>query len=340
MKCSVPWICLVLLTAVPTRAQTAVEYLGAIGQEFEKIAQDMMSYTSAVHHGKSARKIDKRRTELVTQVKSSEATVRRMKPFNGSTILRDSISAYFRISYHILTEDYEKILNLEEIAEQSYDAMEAYMLANELADEKRNASYRAATTEYRNFAKANDIRLIESESKLSQKLDVAAEVSKYDDKLYLLFFKSYKNETYLIDAMSRGDVAAMEQTRNALLTSATEDLEKVKPIAAFKGDNVLKQANQQVLLFYKSEAVDKAPQIIDFYLKKEEFEKMQKAMEAKRNKTNAEVTSYNKAVIDYNQRSTAVNKLNDELNRKRSTLLRSLNEARQAFLDKYTPKYK
>jgi hypothetical protein len=318
----------------------AINYLNGIGVEFQKIAHDMMSYTSAVNHGRSARRIEKRRAELVAQVKTSETTVRRMKPFNNNSTLRDSISNYFRMSHIILTQDYEKIMDLEEIAEQSYDDMEAFMMASERASQKVNASYLSAKTEYENFAKANGVRLIDGDSRLEEKLEAAGKVNDYSDKLFLLFFKSYKNEAYMLDAMSRGDVAAMEQTRNALVSSATEDLEKVKPMAAFKGDGSLKHANQQMLRFYLSEASEQMPQIIEFHLKKEEFEKMQKAMNANRNRSQADIDAFNNAVKDYNQRIGTANKVTDEMNKKRNALLKSLNEARSQFLDKYTPRYK
>jgi hypothetical protein len=314
-------------------------YLNSIGLEFQKIAQDMMSYTSAVNHGRSARKIEMRRTELITQVKASETTVRRMKPFNGNSTLRDSISSYFRMSHIVLTQDYAKIMDLEEIAEQSYDAMEAYMLANEKASQKVNASYLSAETEYENFAASNGIKLIQKETKLGEKLKIAGQVNDYSDRLFLLFFKSFKNESFLMEAMSREDVGAMEQTRNALLTSATDDLEKVKPLQAFKGDNALKTATQQMLNFYIAEASGKIPQVIEFYLKKEEFEKMDKAMKANRKPTQAEIDTFNKAVNEYNQRIVSMNKVNDELNKKRHSLHKALNSAREDFLHKYTPRH-
>src|SRR4051794_22203961 len=119
-----------LLITISSFAQTdAVAYLDVIGEQFQKINHEMMSYTAAVNHGKSARKVEKRRTELIQQVKQSETTVRKLKPFNGISTLRDSIAAYFKMSGMLLNRDYGKIVDLEEIAEQSYDAMEAYLLA-------------------------------------------------------------------------------------------------------------------------------------------------------------------------------------------------------------------
>jgi len=316
--------------------------MDVIGQQFQKISHDMMSYSSAANHGKSARKIDKSRTELLLQVRESEGTVRKMKPFNGTTTLRDSMAAYFKMTGQLLNQDYAKIVDMEEIAEQSYDAMEAYLLAKEKAEEKLDGAYKSATAQYEAFATANNIKLIKSESELSVKLEKTNRVSEYTNKAYLLFFKSYKNEAYLMDAMSRQDITALEQSRNALATSATEDLQKVPPLGSFEGDATLRNALQQILNFYKVEANDKIKLYSDFLIAKDNFERIKKSFDAlpasKRTKEN--VDTYNKAIADFNSKVNSSNAVNQELNKKRSSSLEVWNDAYENFLDKHTPKYK
>lgn len=323
------------------RAQTsdAGSYLDAIDVEFGAISKEMMSYISAVNHGKSARKVEKRRTELVLQTKESERKVRTLKPFEGETRLRDSVAAYFRMCNLIINRDYSKIVNMEEIAEQSYDAMEAYLLAKEKAGERISLAYDAAEKEYYAFAASQNIRIIENESKLSQKLKETGEVNDYHDKVYLLFFKSYKNEAYMLEAMNKGNVGAIEQTRNALLTSAKEDLEKLAKVQAFKNDVSLKRATQDMLNFYAMEA-EKMSTTVDFFLAQESFEKQKKAIESKgaSKRTQEDVDTYNKAVNDFNQKVKQSNQLNEELNKKRNSFLKEWNARSEEFLDKHTPK--
>lgn len=317
-------------------------YLGLIGDQFQKISHEMMTYTSAVNHGKSARKVEKRRSELMQQVKESETTVRRMKPFNGVTTLRDSMAAYFRLTSIVLNQDYGKILDLEDIAEQSYDAMEAYMLAKEKAEEKLDAAHENATAQYETFASENNIKLIKSKDELSTKLEKTNRVGAYSNKAYLLFFKSYKNEAYLLEAMSRDNITAVEQSRNALSASATEDLAKTGELGSFNGDASLKTALQQMLNFYKTEANDKLKAYTEFLVSKDNFEKIKKTFEglpaSKRTKEN--VDTYNKAVNDFNTRVNASNSTNQELNKKRNEVYKKWVDTYEDFLDKHTPKYK
>lgn len=335
---------LTLLYALPGMAQQkspAVVYLETIGAEFNGVSSDMMSYTSAATHGKGARKVEKRRQELIARIELAERNVRKMKPFEGDASLRDSVVHYFDLTHKVITEDFDKILNMEEIAEQSYDAMEAYMLAKEKASDKLHLAYESVDRQQDAFIAKNKVKVIAGSSKLSEKLKEAGNVSNYYNKLYLLFFKSYKDEAYLLDALGKPDVNAKEQTKNALLKSASDGLSQVGPIAAYRGDASVKLACQQLLSFYQNEAQSATATLIDFDLKKENFEKVKKAFEAKRaaEQTQADIDLYNKAVKEFNEAVNKVNAVSNDLNKKRAQLLENWNKVSDQFLSKHTPRY-
>ena len=117
-------------------AQTAVEYMNVFTTEYGKIQQDMWDYTSSVSHGKSARKVEKRRAELIQTSTAALNKAKSAKAFNGSTQFRDSVIEFLRINNIVLKEDYAKIVDMEAVSEESYDAMEAYMLARDRANDK------------------------------------------------------------------------------------------------------------------------------------------------------------------------------------------------------------
>lgn len=343
MKGFIFLVALVAGSTLYSYAQTheAYTYLNSIGDEFYEISHSSMSYTSAASHGKSARKVDKRRTDLINTIKAAETKIRKMKPFAGDASLRDSVVSYLILDRIVMTEDYGKILNMEEIAEQSYDAMEAYLLAKERAEEKLEAAYDRVSEQQKVFATKNNIKVVEGTSKLSKKLEKSGKVLSYHNKIYLLFFKSFKNEVYLMDALDKKDISAMEQNKNSLLASAEQDLEKIGPITAFNGDNSLKLACQQILGFYKMEASQKVSEMINFQLKQENFEKMKAALDAKRpaDRTKQDVDSFNKAVNEFNDAVNKINALHNDLNKKRNTLLDQWNNASENFLDKHVPKH-
>jgi len=103
---------------------------------------------------------------------------------------------------------------------------------------------------------------------------------KYYNQIYLIFFKSYKDDIYLTDALNKSDVNAMEQTKNSLDKNATEGMKLLMKINPFENDASLKNTCMRALEFYKSEAA-RTPGLVDFLLKRK-FEKTRKAFEAKR----------------------------------------------------------
>lgn len=316
-------------------------YLSFVGDQFEEISKDMMSYTSAASHGKSARKVEKKRQELILTVKNAETNMRKLKPFNGDHAFRDSVVSYFHINSLVLKEEYAKIVDMEEVAEQSYDMMEAYLLAKEKAGDKLDEAYRRASNQMKIFADSNKITLIENSSKLSQKIDVANKVTQYHNQVYLIFFKSYKDEFYLTEAINKKDISAIEQAKNSLDKHASEGMSLLMKTSAFGNDASLKNACMKVLEFYKAEAT-KIPGLVDFFLKKENYEKARKAFEEKREseRSQSDIDNYNKMVNEYNAAIGKSNALNNELNKGRATSLNNWNKASDEFLDNQMPTYR
>jgi hypothetical protein len=320
----------------------AGDYLDYITAEFTKISKDTWSYTSAASHGKKAKKVDNLRKELISTVYEAKKKIERMPDFKKDGSLRDSLVSYLNLNYNVLKQDYAKIMDLEDIAEQSYDLMEAYLLAQEIADKKLENAGDMIEAQQIIFADKNNITLVYSEDKISKKLKEANLVYEYYRPAYLIFFKSYKEEVYLLDALNKNDLVGIEQNRVTLLKYTKEGISKLDSMAAFKGDASLKNACIQILKFYQNEAETKIPILTDFFLKKENFEKLKAAIEAKppANRTNQEITEYNKAVNDYNNAVKTFNSTNQDLNKDRSKQLDNWNKTVSNFLDKQVPKNK
>lgn len=319
-----------------------LEYMEYIGKEMDAITKDMWDYTSAAAHGKSARKVENRRKDLLKTVQDAKAKVIKMSPFEGDKSLRDTTVSYLKLSYNVLNYDYGKVLDMEDIAEQSYDAMEAYLLAQEKAGDKLEDASDRFNAAYKSFAEQHNIKLIEGKDKVGKKLESAATVIKYYNSIYLIFFKSAKQEAYMLDAMKRNDINAVEQNKNSLNNFSKIGLESLDTVKSYKGDATLKMTCKEVLNFYQSEVNTKMPDLIGFYLKKENFEKVQKSFNEKKPnaRTQEDVDQYNKAVADYNGSIAKFNQTNEELNKKRSALIEKWNSTVSSFMDRQTPKYR
>jgi hypothetical protein len=323
-----------------TKAQSfenAGDYLGYINKSKEELTATYLSYMSAVAHNR-ARKVEKRRMDLLNTITETRYKIQGMPAWKGDKSFRDSSVAYIKLLNNVFNEDYAKIVNMEEIAEQSYDLMEAYMLAQEKVQEKLHEASERQNDFQKKFAAANNINLITVENELDRKGKEVNALMKHYDEVYLVFFKPYKQEMYLIDAVNRKNVVAIEENINSLKKFAEEGLKKLQSLKGYNNDPSILVSCRDALQFYKNEA-GQAQVITDFVLKEENFTKAKKAFDSKpaAKRTKTEIDDYNKAVNDFNEAVNNYNKVNKQTNKDREKVLDNWNNSVKKYLDDYMP---
>ncbi|MCW3126893.1 MAG: hypothetical protein JWO03_2551 [Bacteroidetes bacterium] len=337
-------VLIVLLALSPTRAQQsnkALDYMAKVTDGQRQITSEMLGYVSAVAHNKSAKKVSKQRSEAMAAISSARAKALHMSDFEGDSALRVASYNYFNICYIVMKEDYGKIMDLEEISEQSYDNMEAYIKAQEVANEKRNEAFDKADREIKAFAVKHNINLTEDKSEEGKQSEIVSNVTKYYNKVYLTFFKCNSDENYLIKAVDKKDINGVEQNKNALIKHTDEALPKLTEIGNFENDASLINSCKKLLDFYKIEAEKKTPTLTDFIVKSDNFQKLKTAMDKKGSGgSQSEVDEFNKSVKDMNGAVVVYNKTNNELNENRSKLINDWNNAYMAFMSKHIPHHK
>jgi hypothetical protein len=318
--------------------ENAGDYMSYIGKENSTLSAIYLSYVSAVAHGKSARKVEKRRQEVLNAINDTRFNIQGMPPWKGDKSYRDSTVAYLKLLNIVFNEDYGKIVNMEEIAEQSYDAMEAYLLAQRKAQEKLDEAINRQNKTEQEFAKKNNINLVKDESELGQKSKIASELNKHYDEVYLVFFKAFKQEGYLMEALNKKNIIALEQNKNSLEKFAEEGLQKLKEIKPFMNDPSLVNACRQALMFFKKETSDMQV-MTDYFLKEENFNKQKKNFDSKPSsaRTQQDIDQFNKAVNEINQAMNKFNATNMDLNKQRTAALDEWNKTVNKFMDYYMP---
>jgi hypothetical protein len=231
---------------------------------------------------------------------------------------------------------------MEEIAEQSFDEMQAYLLLQEKTKEKLKEANDVYTKAYNGFAAKYNVTLVDTKSEMSEKMEKAGLLNQYHDKIFLLFFKCNWQDAKLVNALNNKKVNDIEQSRNALLQYANEGLQALQTIQPFEGDNALMLSCKQALLFYKKTAETDIPKLTDFFLKEENFEKMKKAFESKSasDRTKEDVDAYNKGVKEINAAVNSFNQTNNIVNNARNAAIQNWNDTEKSFIDAHMPFFK
>lgn len=317
-----------------------VQHMQFMSSQDELLSKKYMSYMSEVAHGGRARKMEKRREDLVNSIRETMRECARVKPYKGDASLRDAYRDYYFVLLSIFNEDYHKIVDMEEIAERSYDAMEAYLLTQEKADEKLDQANDKLKLAYNAFAARNNIQLVEgTQSKLNKKLTTVSKVNAYMHQIFLIFFKSNVQEMLMIESLEKKDLNALEQYKNSLIKYSSEGLSRLDTVKAYNGDGSLITACRKVLEFQKAEAEGKVGTYTDFLLKENEIIKLKKSFDAKpaSGRTKQDVDEYNASIDSFNKAIAQYNKVNTELNNSRNKVLSNWDNTRRRFLDQHVP---
>ena len=331
---------LITKISIAQNFENAGEYMGYIGKQRENISKKFMSYASASAHGKRARKVENLRSKLLNEVQEVRMNISGLPSFKGDKEYRDTAVSFMKLYYNILNEDYAKIIDLEEIAEQSYDDMEIYITAQEKIEEKLEQGNESLKLASEKFAARNNITLVDNKSELGEMMKQVKDMNAYYHDVYLIFFRPFKQESYLMEAIQKGNITGIEQNKNTLLKYAQEGLEKLNAMKGFQGDNSLVFSCKAVLNFYVREVNEKLGSISDFFLTKERFEQIKKEYDNKRKPSKEDTEAYNKGVNDINNASNTYNNNNEYLNQYRHETLDSWNKAVNSFFDEHTPHYR
>lgn len=344
LPCALVFPC-IMLFSLSLSAQTLDnpgDYMTAISKARGEMDTKYMQYISATAHSHRAKKVEKLRQEVLDNITDSRYKTTDLPVYKGDNSLRQSSIDYIQLCYIVFSEDYKKIVNMEDLAEQSVDEMQAYMLLQQKVGERLNEGYASLDKATKDFAAKYNVTLTVSQTPLGAKMETAGKLNSYINMIYLAFFKCNWEDNQLVKAMNDKKVNDIEQARSALLSYATEGLKGLDTVKPFEGDPSLVNACKHVLTFYQQMADKDIPKMTDFFVRGEEFDKLKKAMESKdaSSRTKEDVDAYNKAVKDFNSSVNTFNQNNNKVNNGRTQALNEWTNTEKSFADEHMPHYK
>jgi len=316
------------------------DYMTAVYNARGDMDVKYMQYMSAAAHGRSARKVEKLRQQVLDNIYQSKSNTMALPKYKGDNSLRQGSIDYIQLCLQIFKEDYDKIVNMEELAEQSVDEMQAYILLQEKVDEKLDEAADRLDKAVNEFAAKNNVKLIKDDNPLSEKMGKAGKLNKYINNVYMVFFKCNWQDGQIVKAMNNQKLNDVEQARNALIRYADEGMVALDTLKTFEGDPSFAVACRDALKSYKNIAEKDLPQLTDALLKQEEFNKMKKSFDAKTDHSKGEVDNFNKGVKEVNEAMNKYNQVNNKSNDTRKQAVNGFNNAQKQFADAHMPYFK
>lgn len=332
--------CIVNVTA---QQDNPVEYMNMIEKAEEEANQKYLAYVSTAAHSGRVKKIERMRQQVLDGIVSSRNKVIGLPLFKGDKALWQSSIDYLKLLYLVFSEDYAKIVNMEDIAEQSFNEMQAYLLLQEKTSEKLAEASEKRRLATKEFAARNNVQLVDGgTNEFAEKMNKASDVVEYRNVVYLLFFKCNWQWNEMNKAIKTNKVTDIEQARNAVITYAKDGLAVLDTMKNFSGDPSLANACKYALNQFKRMSENDVPKMTDFILKNENFEKVKKSFDSKpqRDKTQQDIDAYNKAVNEMNAAVNTFNSTGKFIGDTQSNIINTYNKADKDFADRHTPYFK
>ncbi len=307
--------CMFVVIALQLNAQNIDnpgDYMTAISNAQMTMNKTYLSYMSAVAHNGSAKKVEKMRDQTLQSITDCKFKISELPYYKGDNSLRKSSMDYVDVCYKVFNDDYAHLVNMEDLAEESFDEMQMYILLQEKIDEKIKEASDVVEKAQSDFAAKYNIQLIQTENEVSTNMEITSKVNHYHNQVYLLFFKCNWQDDQITQAVNAKKITGLEESRNALDQYAKEGLLALDTLSNYLGDHSLAQTCKQVLQYYQKYAENDLPKVEDFFLKEENYNKLKKDMDSKpqNNLTKDDVDTYNKAVKEYNALINSYNQLN------------------------------
>ncbi len=315
----------------------AAEYMQKIIEKHDNVIKKYLNYNSAASHGKKSDKVEKLKNNLLDEVEKSKKKISKMDAFNGNTTYRDSAVAFMDFYYNVLQNDYDKIVNLDEITEKTYDELEAYLLLRRQVDKKLEEANRRIQKAQDNFAAENSIKLVDAEDELREKMKTVIKVNEYYHKLYLIFFKPYLQDKSINRNLAKGDITTIKKDTADMKKYVKEVINKLDTLPSYDNDSSLKKACSHLMQFYEKKMSQFVKPLTDYYVVSEKFEKAKKEYEKIKDPSQDDADKYNRAVDEINKARGFYNETNAAMYAAAKENIRNWNKAVHTFLDRYMP---
>lgn len=326
--------------AVAQKVGDAGDYLTAIANAQVEMNSRYMQYMSTTAHLLREKNAEGLRRQVLESITNSQIKTTSLPAFAGDNNLRQTSIDYIQLCYNIFNNDFGQIVNMKEIEEQSFNDMQKTILIQEQAGEKLIEASLAMTNATIDFAKKYNVDFTSQRDKLTEKLATAARLNKYRNEVFLLFFKCNWEDNEINKAIEAKKVNDIEQGRNALLQYAVTGIKALEGMKNFEGDPSLKYSCKESLNFYKQLAENEIPQLTEFFITEENFNKIKKDFDASAKHSKAEVFAYNNEVKNYNAAVTRFNQVNNFILNNRRLVVANYNSTEKLFADTHMPHFK
>lgn len=276
-----------------------VQYFDYLNQQHGQLIMKNLDYVQHSVHSEDLQEIETKRIDVINQLGEAILKVGTIPTYKTDTNMKQELLAVLKVYLESFEMEYSELNLLKSKSSESYEAMEEYLNAQDAAEKKLAAAADRYQKAQKEFAKNNNIRLLEAEE--NSEINQINQVNAYYRVVFMKYFRVSKLNASFTDAMNEKDTQNMEKIRVQLLNASKEELKKLQLFPDFKGNTSFREAGKDILIFYRDLAETRYKKMVNI-LKKNDLNQ-------------ADVDAYNETINHINNNTgQLINKYNETLN--------------------------
>jgi hypothetical protein len=321
------------------------KYLSFISKKQTKVVKHFLQYSSAIATDGKGKKTTYLRKKLLGEIQKAKLEISAMPAFigdtkpkdstvkNDSTGYRDSAVSFMNLYNNVIYADYNKVNTMKKAAGQSYHSMKIFLLAERTAFKKlEDANVKLDTISMKFAGKP-----VNKKYKMSKIMERVRNANTYYDSLYLIFFKNYREESDLLDAIDKRNVNDFKQHKDSLSKYSQAGLDQLDSLKPFKSDKSLIKNCKQILTLYVNEADKKIDKVADYFPEADDFQKTRAEFDKKPSHPDADIKAYKKSVKEFNHAIKGFSKTMHGIFKTRKHISNKWNSAANNFFLNHMP---
>ncbi|MBC7642913.1 MAG: hypothetical protein H7174_11335 [Flavobacterium sp.] len=313
------------------------DYLSYLGKETESLTNLIWQYTSAIAHSRNIEFLDQQRLNLLNDCQKVTKKITDLENgFKGDVEYKNQLLDYLLLIDSNINSEFEKASEIQK-GVKTFEQVETYTLNRNLANEKIKDEVEKLNAYQKVFADKYNINITENKNPISQKMKISNEVFDYHTRLYLIFLKINIAESNFIDAISKYDLTATENSLKILEQFNNEGFMKLKKTDSFKNDEILFDKTKNFLEYIKKEINEFGATATSYIKIKQNFEIQKKMAEGKIDLSNEQRKAYNDAAGIKNISFKNYMRQNDYYNSERESIIKEWNMTGDSFISKHVP---
>jgi len=271
--------------------ENVYDYNNYIVEKHTEVMEKYLVYIKTSVHSSSDNKIERKLHDMVDEITLVINDLEKIIPLDADSVgyLQSVIDA-LKVEKEMYKNDFKDVDILKGKSENSYEDMEKYFEAEDVANKKMQTAYLKTETAQNKFATDNGFELVESNSKLSMQLEEIAFVNKYSRRIYLQYFRTYKPVSLFFEALNNKLYTEADSLNIEIVKTCTTSLDSLAFIGSFNNNSAMKTKATTLINFYKSYAEVQFVQLLE--------------ISQKEDLTQADVDKYNKIMETFNNKHT------------------------------------